>query len=617
MKRELKNWALAVWSVFWIGALAGIVAPAHAQNPTCPTRPPGTTGNACASVDFVGAAVAVVSPPALPLSLANGGLGGSQAGATANQIPVFPGSGGAAVPTSASTWFDNAYCNTVGFLIVRFTGAWTCVKSVSANPVWWGADPTGAADSATAFNSALAANANVEFPAGKFKMNSGITYNIASGINSVTVKGAGQDLTILTWPSGSGGMTFNYGGGLSNSVHIRDLSITTGTTTGGNAILLNNTISNANPAFTAASDIYRVTIRGDDGYAVTDYWTNGVNVGNVSNVNFNGVSVYGASTPNGTGLSFVGLPGSSTFAVQLNVVQSALQSLATGILYGSFIQGAAVDSSNFTGTTNGIVAATSETGTLAQLSVTNSQFNGGTTANANGILTQTAINGALIANNLFLVPGTGGTGISMPLSKLTIIEGNTFWGQNSNASEQGVSITNTNSLPCTIQGNIFFGFNGTTSTGLNLGATSANCTVGGNSFLTNTNNVVDTGTNNQYWNNSGFDPAWATYAAAPACGNNAITLNASKRKTSGKQTWIELDLSLNATIGTCTNTLTFTLPVAANSRMNIPGQEFNNSHTIVGCVTAAASSTATCNLQAAANFGASNNFVISGVYENQ
>ncbi len=36
----------------------------------------------------------------LPISLANGGLGGSQAAATAGQISVFPGSGGAAVPTS-------------------------------------------------------------------------------------------------------------------------------------------------------------------------------------------------------------------------------------------------------------------------------------------------------------------------------------------------------------------------------------------------------------------------------------------------------------------------------------------------------------------------------------
>ena len=36
----------------------------------------------------------------LPITLANGGLAGSQAAATADQVPVFPGSGGPAVPTT-------------------------------------------------------------------------------------------------------------------------------------------------------------------------------------------------------------------------------------------------------------------------------------------------------------------------------------------------------------------------------------------------------------------------------------------------------------------------------------------------------------------------------------
>ena len=75
--------------------------------------------------------------------------------ATANQVPVFPGSNGTAVPTSATTWFDNAYCNTVGYLIVRFTGAWTCAQGVPANPVWWGADVTGSSDATTAAQNCL------------------------------------------------------------------------------------------------------------------------------------------------------------------------------------------------------------------------------------------------------------------------------------------------------------------------------------------------------------------------------------------------------------------------------------------------------------------------------
>jgi hypothetical protein len=54
------------------------------------------------------------------VQLANGGLGGSQAAATVGQVPIFPGSGGAAVPTTfeslAHTWtlaqtFSNATTN--------------------------------------------------------------------------------------------------------------------------------------------------------------------------------------------------------------------------------------------------------------------------------------------------------------------------------------------------------------------------------------------------------------------------------------------------------------------------------------------------------------------------
>ena len=49
----------------FLGLLFGLLANvALAQNPTCPTRPAGTTGNACASVDFVGTGIAnILSTP--------------------------------------------------------------------------------------------------------------------------------------------------------------------------------------------------------------------------------------------------------------------------------------------------------------------------------------------------------------------------------------------------------------------------------------------------------------------------------------------------------------------------------------------------------------------------
>lgn len=55
-------------------------------------------GNAAGNPSF--GAVALGTDVSGTLPLANGGLGGSQAAATAGQIPIFPGSGGAAIPTT-------------------------------------------------------------------------------------------------------------------------------------------------------------------------------------------------------------------------------------------------------------------------------------------------------------------------------------------------------------------------------------------------------------------------------------------------------------------------------------------------------------------------------------
>jgi hypothetical protein len=45
------------------------------------------------------------------VQLSNGGLGGDQSAATVGQIPVYPGSGGAAVPTSTAIFYTTAKCD--------------------------------------------------------------------------------------------------------------------------------------------------------------------------------------------------------------------------------------------------------------------------------------------------------------------------------------------------------------------------------------------------------------------------------------------------------------------------------------------------------------------------
>jgi hypothetical protein len=93
----------------------------------------------------------------------NGGFFGGVSG-TANQIPVFPGGTAAPVATTATTWFDNAFCNTIGYIIARTTGGWVCARGIPVNIIWLGAiadgstaySSTNATTNATALTTALA-----------------------------------------------------------------------------------------------------------------------------------------------------------------------------------------------------------------------------------------------------------------------------------------------------------------------------------------------------------------------------------------------------------------------------------------------------------------------------
>ena len=418
--------------------------------------------------------------------------------ATANSSVLVTSSGGVPSFATATTWFDAAYCNTVGYLIVRFTGAWTCSAAIAANPVWWGADPTGTTDSTSAFNSALAASSTVRFPSGKFKFNSRILYTIPSGIKSLTLKGEGQDQTILQWPNAAGGIKVTYAD-YKSSVHIGDLSLTTSISQGGSAIQLVNPTSEGNPSVGANSDIYRVTMRGDDGYALTDVWTIGLDIQNVSNVQIDSLSVLGpASTLYGTAISLVGLPGSTTYAVAFNISKSTFNNLVYGILYGSYVQGVTVDQTNFTGIQIGINVPNSGTGNLTQLSVTNSQFN----CSAFGVVESTLVGDTQLVNNLFIIPTTA-TAVQLVEANFSFSH-NFVWsaGASSNA---GLNVYNGAAGPMNVADNTF--------TGLATGVTIGSGTIGSvhdNQFISNTTPIVNNSTATTIKDNLGYNPVGAS-----------------------------------------------------------------------------------------------------------
>lgn len=264
MKRWLTIAALAaaLGCAFW---------PAAADNKVCPTQPPGDNSNNCASTAFVlnavgGATVVNTfngrSGTVVPQSgdynfnqlsgtagLSQGGLGGSQSGATANQVPVYPGSGGAATPTSlggSGGLFDSICSSTVGQAWVRITSGWGCTALGFVNPMWLGAVGDGNTDDSTAFASAvtLAVSSKVGkvwVPARNFCLFSGVT--LINGDDWVEIAGAGltflnacnNDTVVVRF--GNGGATL--GGVVLRNLQVIGMNSPTATAP---AILFNNCV---------------------------------------------------------------------------------------------------------------------------------------------------------------------------------------------------------------------------------------------------------------------------------------------------------------------------------------------------------------------------------------
>jgi hypothetical protein len=91
-----------------------------------------------------------------------------------------------AVDTAPSTWFDHAYCSTVGYVLVRLTGAWTCSNNQPVNARWLGAIGDGITNDNTALQSCITIaqglHGSCYIPAGKYVFTSA-TLSITSHVN--------------------------------------------------------------------------------------------------------------------------------------------------------------------------------------------------------------------------------------------------------------------------------------------------------------------------------------------------------------------------------------------------------------------------------------------------
>lgn len=374
----------------------------------------------------------------------------------------------------------------------------------------------GVTDSAAALAAALmslpATGGCIFFPPGTYLFSSAVSFELPGGAFSVSLWGSGTDATILNWPSAGGGLAFSYSG-ISNSVHLRDLSITTGQPDGGTAVTLSMSAAVANVGVAATSDMFRVTIRGDDGYGGTDYWSTGISISNVSAVQVDTLTVSGSHSQQGTGTVITGLPASGTFAVLLNIAKSNYVFLATGLVYGSFVQGVTVDQTNFTFVTTGISSAAGETGALVQLAVSNSQFNPGQATGGSGITTSTQIGALQIMNNFFVIGGPAQSGITLGIAEHFILTSNSIQGLNSQAAT-AISIGTTFiSSPGIIACNDIFGF-GAGGSGIVLSPAAVNVLVTGNTFTANDTNITNSGTGNRVISNPGYNPVGVQPLAA-------------------------------------------------------------------------------------------------------
>jgi hypothetical protein len=309
---------------------------------------------------------------------------------------------------------------------VAVRAAWSAAAPVKSCPrIETYGGSTGSADNGPALVAALTASSGdghcVSFPPGRFTFASAVTFRLPDGRASATLSGAGADVTELNWPNG-GGLSFEFVG-QNNSVHVRDLSLTTGTAGAGRALVLQQSAKlGGNPADSALSDVSGVSIRGADGYAATDYWETGVAIVSVSNVNMTGLVVTGpggeAYASHGQGVVLEG--STDDPLVVFNIAGATFNYLLKGLIYGNEVQGVTVSQSNFTGDGYGIFVPDGLNG-LDQLAVTGSQFN----CALAGVYVGSYTSDTLFSSNLFIVPNTG-TGILLKQAYLYSAVGNAF-----------------------------------------------------------------------------------------------------------------------------------------------------------------------------------------------
>ena len=307
-------------------------------------------------------------------------------------------------------------------LISGFAGRAQCISILS-----YGGSGNGTTNNSPALASAVAAlpinGGCISFPGGRYLFSTAVTLSDPSGggLYSVTLQGAGTDNTTLYWAA-SNGIIVNANGA-KQTIHVRDLTFSTGSAGGYSALTLNN----SSPlGVIALSDITHTIFRGDDGGAATQYWGNGISVAGQSNINFDSDTFFGPGAGNaGNGIFLNGSPNVSPYyGIVFNIAKCGFFWTGNGLVIGTLIQGVTVTQSNFTNGITGIWAIPSGFG-LDELDITSgNQFN----TTGNQIEIQQGIADLIVGGNLIFVSGAN-TGVFIDAGGVrTSIVNNVFYG---------------------------------------------------------------------------------------------------------------------------------------------------------------------------------------------
>lgn len=343
---------------------------------------------------------------------------------------------------------------------VGFVGDGTTSNDIAFNN-WWASLP--------------AIGGCLEFGAGKYKFAAAIDKMMATARQTVTIRGLGTDLSVLYWPAG-GGMKITQRIS-TDSIHVRDLTFSTGAANVGSGLYLS---SGGVPLGSAQiSDVTNVNFRGDD-YddigANSFYWNIGLNVTGWSNIDIFALNFYGlvgapGQPGGGIGIAYGGY--GTVIAGIVNIYSSAFFFTAIGIELNSYWEGITIQQCNFNGETGGagiyVPPAMTHTGPL--LTINDSQFNtAGAQINLQTGVTQLALNG-----NTITTYGNSAIGATLGASISVTVIGNTF----NLAAGAGTASLYMNGPYGIVLGNIFT----STATGVFLGASSSNVSVSQNRYI--------------------------------------------------------------------------------------------------------------------------------------